>query len=165
MELILQEIERALDAKLYYLAVRMSLTLPDMCAALESSDGRATKQKYRDWYDSHLAVEFQFMSSADCYSLCCGIVHQGRFGIPNSQQFGRVLFTLPDGRGNTFHNNILNDALQFDSINFCHTIIQTVRSWFAAKKNDPTVQSNLPNLVQYRADGISPYMVGIPLIA
>lgn len=43
MELILKEIERALDAKLYYLALQASLTLPDICGALQSNDGVAKK--------------------------------------------------------------------------------------------------------------------------
>ena len=46
MELILKEIERALDAKLYYLALQASLTLPDICGALQSNDGVAKKHKY-----------------------------------------------------------------------------------------------------------------------
>lgn len=53
MELILKEIERALDAKLYYLALQVSLTLPDICAALQSDDGRASKSKYIAWYDTY----------------------------------------------------------------------------------------------------------------
>ena len=46
MELILKEIERALDAKLYYLALQASLTLPDICGALQSDDGVAKNYKY-----------------------------------------------------------------------------------------------------------------------
>lgn len=46
MELILKEIERALDAKLYYLALQASLTLPDICGALQSDDGVAKKHIY-----------------------------------------------------------------------------------------------------------------------
>ncbi|EQD56665.1 hypothetical protein B1A_11430, partial [mine drainage metagenome] len=53
METILQEIERALDAHLYYLAVAMVLTLPDICAALASADGESSGQRYRDWYDAN----------------------------------------------------------------------------------------------------------------
>ena len=53
MELILKEIERALDAKLYYLALQASLTLPDICGALQSDNGKATGDKYIAWYDTY----------------------------------------------------------------------------------------------------------------
>ena len=46
---ILDEIKRAADAGFCYLAVAVTLTLPDICGALESGDGRATSKKYRDW--------------------------------------------------------------------------------------------------------------------
>ena len=32
---ILREIERAIEAKLYYLAIAVSLSVPDICACLE----------------------------------------------------------------------------------------------------------------------------------
>ena len=52
MEVITQEIERALDAGLYYLALVCTLTLPDICAALESPTGDTSGksgEKYKKW--------------------------------------------------------------------------------------------------------------------
>src|ERR1022692_3417221 len=80
MEAILTEIDRALDAGLYYLAIALSLTLPDICGALESPDGGATRERFTAWYDTYLAQTYQSLTAADCYSLRCGVIHQGRFG-------------------------------------------------------------------------------------
>ncbi len=165
MEAILEEIERALEARLYYLAVVMSLTLPDICAALESEDGRTSRSRYTDWYDAHLAAEFPAMSAVDCYSLRCGVVHQGRLGVAGNQQFGRVIFTLPEPHGIVIEGGIINDALQLDAVLFCKRVISVVRVWFANVGGDPRVRSNLPNLVQFREHGIAPYIVGMPVIA
>ncbi len=35
LEAIFREIEKALEAKLYYLAMAVSLSIPDICACLE----------------------------------------------------------------------------------------------------------------------------------
>jgi hypothetical protein len=55
MEVILREIERALVLQLYYLAVAMCLTLPDICAALEADDGETSGARYKAWYNTNLA--------------------------------------------------------------------------------------------------------------
>ena len=46
---ILAEIEKALDAKLYYLAIAVALSVPDICACLEF-DSQAPKWANRDTY-------------------------------------------------------------------------------------------------------------------
>jgi hypothetical protein len=164
MDTILKEIDRALALELHYLAVVMSLTLPDICAALESSDGRTSQTKFMAWYDKHLSTKFRFMSAGDCYSLRCGVVHQGRFGLPG-KQFGRVIFTLPNVQGIVIGQGIINDALQFNAVQFCKTMTGAVRDWFAVATHDSIVQANLPNLVQLRPMGIAPYIGGAPVIA
>jgi hypothetical protein len=164
METILREIDRALDAGLYYLAIAMALTVPDVCAALESPDGETSGPKYKAWYNANLASRYPNITDADCWSLRCGVLHQGRCGHPN-MQYGRILFTIPNRQNNVFHNNIINDALNLDAVLFCRDVVTCARLWFDAKWNEPVVQNNLPNLVQLRPQGLAPYMVGTPLIA
>jgi hypothetical protein len=164
MEVILREIENALAARLYYAALLVSLSLPDICAALESPDGQTSSAKYKVWYDAWMAPLYPQMTSNDLYSLRCGVVHQGRMGH-DRMQYARVLFTVPNAQGNVFHRNLLNDALNLDVIIFCRDMVQCVEQWYAAQQNDPNVLANLPRLVQFRPRGLSPYMVGMPLIA
>ena len=164
METILQEIDRALDAGLYYVAVAMVLTLPDICAALESHNGQSSGPKYKAWYNANLATKYPNITDDDCWSLRCGVLHQGRCGHPG-MQYDRILFTIPNLQNNVFHNNILNEALNLDAIRFCRDVVTCARQWFDANLNSCNVQANLPNLVQLRPGGLAPYMVGIPLIA
>ena len=70
MEMILKEIEAALAAKLYYLAVTLSLTLPDVCAALEAADGGTSSDRYKAWYTAHLGPTYGAMLTADD---CCSL--------------------------------------------------------------------------------------------
>jgi len=164
METILGEIQKALDAGLYYLAVASALSLPDVCSALESPTGMTSGNQYKAWYDTWLASRYPNLTADDIYSLRCGVVHQGRFGHPK-MQYSRVLFTIPNANRNVYHNNILNDALNLDAPRFCQDIVESVSAWYESKKNDPNVTQNLPRLLRLHPNGLPPYMVGMPLIA
>jgi hypothetical protein len=164
MQVIIREIEAALDAGFYYLAIGVTLTLPDICAALESPQGRTSGPQYRTWYDNWLAAAYPMVTADYMYSLRCGLIHQGRFGQGN-MQYSRILFTWPNPQQNIFHQNIVNDALNLDADTFCRDMLQAVTQWYAANHNDPNVQANLPRLLQFYPQGLAPYMVGMPLIA
>ena len=164
MEAILSEIEAALNAGFYYLAITIALSLPDVCSALESPDGTTSGQRYKAWYDAWMARQYPRVTAEDMYSLRCGVIHQGRFGH-DRMQYSRILFTVPNPQQNVFHNNILNDALNLDACIFCRDIMDSVSRWYAAKQGDPVVQANLPRLLRLYPNGLPPYMVGIPLIS
>jgi len=163
VDVIIQEVNHALNAGLYYLSIMMALALPDICAALESSNGETTGQKYQAWCNKWV-TRYPTLTSIDLYSMRCGVVHQGRYGHAK-MQYARVLFTIPNINRNTFHNNVINDALNLDAVIFCRDMIESVGQWYAAKRNEPSVVANLPLLVQFRDQGLAPYMVGMPLIA
>lgn len=165
MEMILREIERANQAGLHYLAVAMALTVPDICAALESPDGQTSGTRFKAWYNANLANRYPNITDNDFWSLRCGVIHQGRYGRHGNMQYARVIFMVPNRQNNVFHNNILNDALNLDAVWFCQDVVESARAWFASKRCDPTVEANLPKLVQFRPEGLAPYMVGMPLIA
>jgi hypothetical protein len=168
LETMLQDIERALNASLHYLALVMALTMPGICAALEepsgSTSGRDSKA-YMDWYSTNIGTLYPNLTGVDCYSLRCGVVHQGRFGDPNKMQYGRVLFTVPNVSRNVFHNNILNDALNLDTEIFCRDMMNSVRNWYCNRPSNSVVHRNIDMMVRLRPEGLAPYMVGIPLIA
>ena len=43
--------------------------------------------------------------------------------------------------------------------------MEAVERWTEATKDDPHVVANLPRLVQLREQELSPYIVGVPVIA
>lgn len=170
IETSLQQIEGAIEAKLYYLAVVSALTLPDVCAALEDENGYSGREEYKKWYRENLADLFPFMSDADAYSLRCGVVHKGNLGLKTKQaRFSRVLFTLPSGhehgQDHMWHNCVADDCLQFDAILFCREVVEAVRRWCEKTRENEIVAGNLPNLIQFRPYGLAPYFVGMPVIA
>lgn len=58
MRNVLDQIEQAVEGNLYYLALFVTLAIPDICGALDSDDGRATGAKYVAWFDKHVRAQF-----------------------------------------------------------------------------------------------------------
>ena len=163
MDVIIRQIERGLERGFHYLAIVSSLTLPDICAALESANGQTSQPLYRAWYDAWLGPKYPDITSFDMYRLRCGTVHQGTFGPPG-MQYERIVFMIR-GKGSFIHCNIVDNVLQLDSERFCHDMIESVKSWYNAKANDPNVQTNMPRVLQFRPNGLPPHFVGMPVIA
>jgi hypothetical protein len=164
IDTVLDDVERALASGLWYSGLVVSLTIPEICAALEQPDGSGGSSRYKAWYEEFVGPSYSRLTAEDCYSLRCGMLHQGRMGRPG-MQYARVLFTLPNADNNYFHNNILNDALNLDLVTFCRDLMAGAQQWYAARVDNPTIAKNASNLVAYRPLGLAPYMVGMPLIA
>jgi hypothetical protein len=167
MKIITDEIEHALSFGLHYLAIIGTLTLPDICGALESFDGRATGSNYKAWWDQWMSSQYPKLTSTDLYSMRCGVLHQGRLGHPNCQ-YARIIFTAPkagtpSGSAPMLHNNIFNDALNLDADEFCRDMIKAVLDWYFAKQTDVHVQANFPHLVRLYENGLLPY-INAPLL-
>ena len=165
METILKEIERALEARLWYAAVVLALTLPDICAKLEAApnarkDGQ--QARYRRWCRRNLSDTFG-LSDDLCWYLRCGVVHEGRY---KHKDFDRVVFTTPDGGG--VHNIILEIGdtrmLSLHVLIFCEEMMLSVRNWYDAKRDDQVVSTNLQRLVQLRPEGLLPIFKGAVVI-
>lgn len=174
MKLILEEIKRALDARLFYLAVSTAIALPDICAALEQPDGRTTSHLYKKFYDTWLrAPNYLNLPSDDMYLLRCGIIHQGIAGHEDMRPT-RVIFTVPNppeiaapfaAHNFTIAGRNIPPHFCLDAVRFCEGMIIGISKWYEAKKDDPFVASNISNLVQYRPNGLPPYIAGFPVIA
>jgi hypothetical protein len=168
LETALQEIERALDAKLFYAAIMMTLALPGLCAALERENFYSGRDEYKQWYRDNLAHKFTYMSDEVAYSLRCGVVHLGNLHVKTKDATAdRVMFTLPGSM--LMHNSFMQgrpegNVLQFDAIQFCADIIEVVRIWYKRKSDDPIIAANLPFLLQLRPNGFGG-ILGYPVIA
>ena len=164
MDIITGEIERAIANGCYYLALIAWLTLPDICSALESPDGTTTGKHYMAWCDSWLIPKYPSLTSSELWHLRCGVLHQGK-NMHHSLSYSRILFTLPVKQNIILHNNILNDALNLDTVTFCRDILKSVSNWYMQEKNNPNVLANLPNMLRYYPNGLAPYIIGIPIIS
>lgn len=166
---LLNQIQEAVNGHAYYLALYASLTIPDICGAMESENGQATKSKYIAWFDKYVAPKYFACGQATltgeaCYFYRCAVLHQGRAQHPKLG-FSRILFVEPSATTNVFHNNVLNDALNIDVSIFCSDVLSGANEWLQAVEELPNYQKNFPLFMQRYPTGLSPYIVGVPVIA
>ena len=169
MRELLRQIEAALEANLYYLALFAAFSLPDICGAIDSPDGTASGVKYRAWFDRYVAPKYllyghQFLTGEDCYRFRCSLLHQGSSQHPHST-YSRVIFVEPRNDELTMHCNILNDALNVDVHIFCNDIVRSAKEWLDQVENTEQYKTNYDRFMRRYPQGLPPYIVGPPVIS
>jgi hypothetical protein len=164
MKDVLAQIRQALGADLYYLALFTALTMPDICGAIDAEDGNASPRKYAEWFDKYVAPKYEgFLTGEDCYAFRCSLLHQGTLRS-HKGQYSRLIFVEPSATTNVFHNNILNDALNIDIRIFCNDIIAGAIQWLNEVEDTERFKTNFEKCVRRHPEGLSPYIVGVPVI-
>ena len=167
---LLNQVNNAAENGLDLIAIGMAVALPHLCASLAMENGRAQGAEYKDWCRANIIgrPEFSYLSAEDLYSFRCGVLHQGRFGDlknkPENKTVERVLF-LPKTSGGTWVNNVFNDAYVYSVVEFCRNMCDAAYEWYEANRDDPIVKANSERMVQYHPEGLSPYIVGMGVIA
>ncbi|MXP13316.1 hypothetical protein GRI44_00895 [Altererythrobacter confluentis] len=167
LDIILNDIERALDTRLWYAALAVTLSLPDICSLLElpPEEGWSKGWKYAGWFDRNLAQYHPEFTGGDCYKLRGGLLHNGRVRRDEAR-WDHIAFTTPDSPGRlhrcVFSNNggIDETALMLDVEFFCRDVMEATRIWFSANLTNTIVQANLPNLLALRRDDIGRQVSG-----
>ncbi len=162
---ILDQIKKALDVDLYYLAFLVVLTLPDMCGALESEDGQGTKERYIKWFDDYVAQKYNYnglFNGEHCYYFRCSLLHQGH--TFSTKNYKRIIFIEPGVTTNKIHNSLINDAIVIDLKTFCTDIINGVENWLQKNENNEIFKNNYNKFIKRYPNGLSPYIGGVPII-
>jgi hypothetical protein len=150
IELIEQMLE-ASKAKHFHIALVAALVLPDICAALESTDGQATGAKYKAWTDKWLSPKYgdvtgTSLSGDTCYYYRCAVLHQNRSLHPKLG-FERVAFLEPNGSV-TMHDCVINNVLVIDIPSFCQDMSEAVSEWLRAAEGTVEYKTNVRNGMQ-----------------
>lgn len=158
------QIEASLQHNLYYVALFTTLAIPDVCGAIEASDGQATPTRYKAWFDKHLGRRYVgVLTGEDCWAFRCSLLHQGSSQHPNSS-YSRVLFIEPNSRI-VGHCNVINDALNLDVGIFCRDMIEAGRSWLKVVESSALYAQNYSRFMHRYPNGLPPYISGIPVIS
>ena len=88
---ILQQAEAALHARLSFPAFFTTLTLPDICASIDSDNRRTTPLRYRAWVDTYLPG----YDSEGLYGLRCRLLHQGLATVEGEKHHIRYFSSSP----------------------------------------------------------------------
>lgn len=147
-----------------------ALVIPDICGALESPNGETSGSIYMAWFDSHVAPIYShggrppMLTGDNCYRFRCSFLHQGRTQHPRGG-YNRILFVEPGASTNVFHMNVLGDALNIDVRLFCLEMVAAARNWLSTVSATLPYETNLSAFVRRYPTGLSPYIVGVPVIS
>lgn len=168
MEQLFRQIRAAILNQQYYLTLYASLTVPDICASMESQDGQANGSKYIAWFDKYIAPKYivggiNSLNGETCYYYRCSMLHQGRSQHPK-MGYSRILFVEPGATTNVFHNNIMNDTLNIDVSIFCNDVLDGAEVWLKNASNTVEFKKNYPLFMQRYPTGLPPYISGVSVI-
>jgi hypothetical protein len=165
MESIYREVGLALDARLYYLAIAVTASIPDICASLEH--GKTGWKPYKAWFRENVAHRFRFFNEHECYEIRCGVLHRGRSrgSKDGHSAYAAFFFSTMAGTGEMIVAHPGGGALSIDATHFCQTMIECAREWETKVAENAEVQANLANILRVRPEGFPPSIRGFPVIA
>lgn len=146
MKLLLDDVSKSLDAELWVTAIYGALAVPDICGAMESTDGRATGARYKDWFRRYLSPKYPRLDPDECYQLRCSMLHQGRTA---TKLYPAIVFTVPTGDSGGLHNNFLDDKLNLDIARFVNDIILAYEAWWDDRHAEPHIIANAARALQW----------------
>jgi hypothetical protein len=179
---VVNQLEASIEQPLYFLSLFGALAVPDIAGALDSEDGAANGDRYKQWYEKWGRPQFPKLlrqklpphvrdlvnvenplTGDACYRFRCSLLHQGSTQHPKSP-YSRILFVEPGTAAGTFHYNVMNDALNIDVKEFCREMIAAAREWLDAVESTERFKTNYDKFARRYPDGLKPYFVGVPVI-
>jgi hypothetical protein len=166
---ILDDISRAFANSLYYPALVVALTVPEICVTLCWDRNQMVKRKhYAEFIDKYTVPSELGLEGESCYSLRGGVIHRGNAVGHTQFPASHVIFSVPETRASIHALSIEmlngNKAAMFELESFCAAIIKGAHKWYSDHKDHPMVIKNMPNLLSWRPLGMPPFVGGVPVI-
>lgn len=89
---LIQDIRKALENELYFVALSSALTLPDICGKAAYPQEQSSKKRYILWYDKEIGKyeknpedkdDLPYLAGEIIYSLRCSLLHEGNPNMKN----------------------------------------------------------------------------------
>jgi len=96
----------------YWTLLHITVCLPDICAALESENGRAKRKKVENWCERYLA--HPKLSAAERYDMRCIVLHEGRAETKEPFRYEWYSFGQPSYAGEADHMRVEGLTLRID---------------------------------------------------
>jgi hypothetical protein len=156
MDEYINQLRRTAQARIPYFTLMGTLSLIDICAALNSENGETKGSKFKGWYAKYLSSYHSGSNHStnfdaeDCYKLRCRILHQGRAEmdhdkIDNQVKSGKVAFRLGPGK---VHKCISNGLYYLDIEIFMEDVITAVTEWEKENRDNPVVIRNKSKMMK-----------------
>lgn len=160
MELLLQEITVASANGLCVLAVHASLSLPDICSALEVVDPtKKIGKRYIAWFDKWMTA-YKGLGGEAAWNLRNAMIHEGK--VKHDSHVKRVVFSAPNGpriHNIEFQTTPLGGppsqpVLSFDAQAFVGDMVAAVRQWERATAGSGYIQARKNALMAFYPNGM-----------
>ena len=171
LEPLLIEIEKGLQSELYLSALFITLAIPDICASLEveNPDQKHVGDRYKKWCKEYIdRSKFSLISVEDIYRMRCKALHNGMAQEIKSETVKQYILVAQNGHLSVVNCKVTIDKREvylYSIVEFCSEIITAARKWSYAYKDDPSIQQRMSKLLRYHENGLSPIIVGVPVIA
>ena len=164
IEAILNDIYGCIEAKLYYPAILIALTVPEFCSGLAMPMTQFVKQKhYVEFIDTYTEPKDIGATGIDIFRLRGGLVHRGNLAGHAFADWTHVIFTTPE-TGPKIHGISLKwgekKAAMLDVNLFCDAMIKAARVWYSENSENPLVMENMAQLMRSRPSGVSQFIKG-----
>jgi hypothetical protein len=162
---LLDDIERAVNAKAYYLALMGALALPDICGCMEHADGIATPARYQAWFDKWVGASLRGdLSGKQCYQFRCNMLHQGATGHPH-QPYTRIVFVIPGPNPwGTFGTMRADKVMHLNMLDFLNSMGVGMQKWMHTVRGTQPFETHLERVVRTHPMGIAGAIEGLPMI-
>ena len=163
--------QQCVATKNWYAALTLSLTLPDICSALEDPGPGKVAKRYTDWCRRYLEPKFTanvgypstpkvFLSAENLFQARNSIVHEGSPEIIEGKrkELDRFEFFSEGGHmnyvgGNTYNGVLEPSYLQLRVDLFCEAIFAAVLKWEQDVAQNQAIQTEMKKLLKINSPG------------
>ena len=145
MEVRLKEIRQALKNKLYYCALALALTLPDICGK-HAFPNESVGIRYKKWFDQYAkdiftsetivlpgdsTEKYVWFTSEECFALRCAYLHAGNYELERVK-LEKVSLHVHFRDGKEFKHMIRDDIFaDWDVITICNNLCEAAEKYCA----------------------------------
>ncbi len=163
--LYFEEVKLCIRRRCWWALLHVLVVLPDICAAMESDDGRASARRYRDWCNRYL--DGSILSPDDRYDLRCRVLHQGttRASQGKYESYSFVYSEYLETHRKHTLDLVAPGDLALDLEELADETVLGIRRWFEDLQHTDRaddrrrVEQNLPSLVCLRVQE-----TGLPVV-
>jgi hypothetical protein len=144
---LLDDIQKALDAKAYYLALMGTLALPDLCAAMEHADGITSPERYETWFNTRVGAKYKGeLTGEQCYQFRCSMLHDAAKS-PHRYAQERIVFMIPGADLTGRRTMRANRVVYLNLDMFCHDVVIAVAGWLKVVKWTEPFETHVAKMV------------------
>ena len=153
---------RAADADIWFAALPLALTLPDICGAVDDPGVGRSKKRYVAWWDANMAHRywvqpdadetpqwepFTYLPGDDAYALRCAYLHSGTNQASHGDERSRRVRFLGPPTAKAFGYDPKSQTLYVGLEQFVEWVCQAVEQWLRERTADEVAQGRLRGLV------------------